>query len=686
MRLTLELMGAPQLLLDDVPVTAGRRAVIALLAYLAVRKIEHPGEKHTRDALSALLWSDHEQAKALTNLRHTLWEVVKLIGEDWVLAEHEMLSLNPQADLLLDLARFRSLGAEASQEPSPNRRIPLLETAVGLYRGEFLAGFSLKSGASFNEWVILQSEKLRSELTAILHGLVDDLRSVGQAESAIPYARRLIAMDPINEAAHRQQMELYALTDQYTAALQQYRALEKLLRKELNVDPQPETRELYRKIRRGDFKPGEPETPAGRHNLPVQLTSFIGRARERQEISQLLGQHRLVTLTGTGGIGKTRLSLHIGLHLLDRYSEGVWFIPLESLVDEKMLAQTVASALGISRVPGQAPLETLIETLRGKTTLLILDNCEHLLEACAALVESLLKSCPGVTVLATSRESLRLEGEAFYRVPSLDMPAPSDLPSPETLSEYESVRLFVERAALVQAGFALRDENARAILAICLRLDGIPLAIELAAAQVDMFSVDEILEQINRSCDLLVSSRRSVARRHQTLRASIDWGWNLLTEAERIFMRRLAVFAGGWTLPAAQTICGGEVLELMSALVKKSLVVVQQDARRETRYDFHQMVRNYAWEKLVEAGEEVVIRNRHLEYFLELSRQFEPALHGVEQLPWLERLYAERDNFRVALQWAAKTNVEAGLYLSGRLRTFWENYALQGEKRWLLLI
>jgi predicted ATPase len=586
--------------------------------------------------------------------------------------------------------QFQSLWTEASQESEPAQRIPRLLAAVRLYRGDFLAGFSLKNAAGFNEWVLLQSEELRGKMTAALHWLVEDISASGQVEAAIPHAQRLISMDPLNEAAHRQLMQLYALTDGQPAAIQQYQTLEKRLRQELNLDPQPETRELYRKIRKGEGRPVEPERPAPKHNLPVQLTTFIGREKERDEISRLLMQNRLVTLIGTGGIGKTRLSLQTGQHLLEHYPDGAWFVPLESLVDEKMLVPTVASYVGISKLPDQPLLDTLIHTLRDRTMLLILDNCEHLLETCSQLVETLLKNCPNVKILTTSRDSLRLEGEAFYHVPALAIPQDSEFGLADELVQYESVRLFAERAALVLSGFEVTNENAEAIVAICKRLDGLPLGIELAAARVDLFKVEEILDQLNRSFDLLVSSQRSISQRHQTLHASIDWGWNLLTDSEQIFMRRLAVFAGGWTLPAAQAVCDTETpfagVELISALVRKSLVVVQQDPSRETRYDFHEMIRSYAWEKLLQAGEEEVIRDRHLDYFLQLSRQFEPALHGADQLAWLERLYVERDNFRAALQWAAKTNVEAGLYLSGRLRTFWENYALGGEKRWLLMI
>jgi predicted ATPase/DNA-binding SARP family transcriptional activator len=660
--------------------------VVALLAYLAVSELEHPQERRTRESLSTLFWSDYIESKALTNLRHTLWEVTKFIGEGWILAEHESLSLHPDADLKLDVAQFRSLCTDASRESEPALRIPMLTAATRLYRGDFLAGFALKDAAGFNEWAFLKSEQLRGEMTAALDRLVEDYCATAQAESALPYARRLISLDPLNEAAHRQLMRVHALTDQPAAAIQQYQVLEGLLRKELNLDPQPETRELYRKIRKGELKHIDTRTSSPPHNLPLQLTTFIGRDKERDEIGRLLLHHRLVTLIGMGGIGKTRLSVETGGHLLNRYPEGVWFIPLESLTDEKMLIQTVASYLGIVKLPDQAILDTLIHTLRSKRMLIILDNCEHVLEACSALVETLLKNCPDVRVLATSRDSLRLEGEAFYQVPALAIPKKRDVRSVDELTHTESVRLFAERATLVLSGFEVTKENAGTIVDICQRLDGIPLAIELAAAQVDMFQVEEILGQLNRSFDLLVSSKRSVSQRHQTLRASIDWGWNLLTDSEQVFMRRLSVFAGGWTLPAAQAVCDDRSLELTSALVRKSLVVAHRETGHETRYDFHEIIRNYAWEKLLAAGEEEMIRDRHLDYFLNLARQFEPALHGEDQLSWLERLHLERDNFRAALQWAAKTNIQAGLYLSGRLRTFWESYALEGEKRWLLMI
>jgi predicted ATPase/DNA-binding SARP family transcriptional activator len=693
MHLAIQLIGAPQFQLDHVPITASRRAVVALLAYLAVSDIEHPGQRYTRESLAALLWTDYDQAKALANLRHTLWEVTKFIGEGWINTEHETVYLNSTSDLVVDVGQFRSLILRATQQSGPALRIPLLKDAAALYRDEFLSGFSLKDGPGFNEWALTKAAALRREFAAVLETLVGDYNALSQGQAAVPYVQRLIELDPLNEAAHRELMQLYALADQQTAAIQQYRALEKLLRKELNVDPQPETRELHKKIRRGEFraaavgkKDPRVERPRQKHNLPVQLTTFVGREKERDEISQLLSQNRLVTLIGAGGIGKTRLALQTGHHLLDYYPDGIWFIPLESVTDEDGVPQTIVSLLTIHELPGQAITETLVDGLRNKNQVLILDNCEHLLDACAQLAETLLKNCPQVKILATSREALRLAGEAVYHLASLAIPDHHKIQSVEEIAHYESVKLFFERARLVVSDFELTKANAETVVQICDRLDGIPLAIELAAGRVDIFTLDEILNQLNHSFDLLTSNTRSILPRHQTMRRSIDWSWSLLSESERVFMRHLSAFIGGWTLHSAQFLGVSNGLELTGRLVKKSFVVVHQHTAHETRYGFHEVIRAYAQGMLVEAGEEQVIRDRHLEYFLELARQFEPALHGVEQDAWLERLFVERDNIRAALEWAARTHVQAGLYLSNRLRIFWESYDFREEARWLLML
>ena len=427
-----------------------------------------------------------------------------------------------------------------------------------------------------------------------------------------------------------------------------------------------------------EFFPFRPTT-----NLPTRLTTFIGRETEKEEIINLIGKNRLVTLVGTGGIGKTRLSLQVGTQLLNDYPHGVWFAPFDSLSDPDLVLSTVAAIFDIKEGADRPVLEGLLSALREKSTLLILDNCEHLLGACAQLVATLLTNCPNVEILATSREALGVEGEVPYTIPSLAIPEKNHSKSLKELTQYESVILFTERAALTLPSFNLTDDKAAPVVDICRTLDGIPLAIELAAARVDILQVHEILEQLKHCLDLLISRSRTIQPKHQTMRASLDWSWGLLTEDEQLFLQQLSVFAGGCTLGSAQAVCDGDALNLISALVKKSLILVNQVSSRETRYRFHEIVRQYMRQKLVESGGESDVQTRHLQYFLGLSEQAESALMGSSQTEWHLLLKNERDNIRAALEWAEVTNVEAGLYLSGRLRRFWENFDVREGARWL---
>jgi predicted ATPase/DNA-binding XRE family transcriptional regulator/Tfp pilus assembly protein PilF len=423
------------------------------------------------------------------------------------------------------------------------------------------------------------------------------------------------------------------------------------------------------------------------NNLPASLTTFIGREKELVEILQMIRKHRLVTLTGSGGVGKTRISLELGGQVLDEYANGVWLAELAPLSDPELLAQTVASVFGILSQSARSYTELLINFLRPKTALLILDNCEHLLDASAYLADTLLKHCPQLKVLATSREALGILGEIVYHMPSLGLP---DIQQTlEKFREYESVRLFEERARLAQPEFELTMENASSIAQICSRLDGIPLAIELAAARVNLLSTAQIAARLHDRFNLLTGGSRTALPRQQTLRASIDWSWNLISDSERALLRRLTVFAGGWTLEAAESVCsrnGGikpqEVLELMTQLLAKSLVIANHHPGPERRFHLHETIRQYAFEKLIEAGEQEYIRSRHLNYFLDLSALAEPALHGPHQMEWYSRLTDERDNLRLALEHASRTDLEAGLSISARLMDYWVVCDLREGLRW----
>jgi non-specific serine/threonine protein kinase len=453
-------------------------------------------------------------------------------------------------------------------------------------------------------------------------------------------------------------------------------------------------RQRWARFARGLAEHPEPQTSSSPTreqltNLPIPLTSFIGREKEIALIRQRLAGHRLVTLIGAGGIGKTRLSQQVASQLLGEYADGVWLVELASLSDPALVPQTVGAVFGIQQGTNRALIETLIQFLRAKTILLILDNCEHLLDACAQLADKLLKNCPNLKILATSREALGIIGEALYQVRPLTIPEIHRVETIEQLNDYESIRLFDERAQLVQMDFALTQENASSVVQICSRLDGIPLAIELAAVRVQMFSAEQIASQLNECFHSLTGGSRTALPRHQTLQASIDWSWHLLYDPEQIALRRLSVFAGGFTLEAAEQVCAGagiesrQVMSLLSQLVTKSLVVPNQESGGERRYRLLETIRQYARERLVESGEEESIRSRHLKFFTQLSKNAEPALRGHEQLEWYARMTSERDNIRSALEWAEKMDVQAGLWISGSLWRFWEDLDLREGERWL---
>jgi predicted ATPase/class 3 adenylate cyclase len=412
---------------------------------------------------------------------------------------------------------------------------------------------------------------------------------------------------------------------------------------------------------------------AYRHNLPIQLTSFIGREKEMGEIKQSILTHRLVTLTGSGGTGKTRLSLQVATDLLDQFPEGVWFVELAALTDPDLIPQTILSALGIPEQPGITTLQLLIDYLHKRKLLLVLDNCEHLIEACAKLADTLLSNAHMLQILATSREALGVTGEMIWHVPSLSLPDVRQLPAIEQLSQYEAVQLFIERATLVQPHFLVTNDNAPAVAQICFRLDGIPLAIELAAARVKALSVEQIAKRLDNRFRLLTGGSRTALEHHQTLRATVDWSYNLLSDDEKLLLCRLSVFVSGWILEAAEQVCAGkndissdDVLDLLTHLVDKSLVILDG-----SRYHMLETTRQYAREKLLGSSESDWVQNHHLDFFMELAEEAETNLFGAEQAIWLERLEIEQGNLRTALKWGLGSNAEPGLRLASALWLFW---------------
>jgi len=428
------------------------------------------------------------------------------------------------------------------------------------------------------------------------------------------------------------------------------------------------------------------------NNLPVQLTSFIGREKEMNEVKRLIGTTHLLTLTGTGGTGKTRLSMQVAADLLDQFPDGVWLIELATLENADQAAPAIAAPLEVRDEPGQPMLVTLTNYLRNKKLMLILDNCEHLVAECARIAETLLRACPGLQILASSREPLGIAGERTWPVPSLSIPESwrDDIRGSDAaalLTEYEAVRLFIDRATAVRPGFRVTNENAPFVAEICWRLDGIPLAIELAAARIRVLSIDQIASRLNDQFRLLTGGSRTALPRQQTLRALIDWSFDLLTEHERILLRRLSAFAGGRTLGAVEAVCSDEklqdweVIDILTSLVDKSLVSVEKTPGKEPRYTFIESVWNYAREKLAEAGESDALRKRHLEYYLEIALAAAPHLMGPDQIAWIERLKPEFYNFRYAMDTSLEVAGLAplGLRLATALARVWELRSLLVE-------
>jgi predicted ATPase/class 3 adenylate cyclase/DNA-binding CsgD family transcriptional regulator len=424
------------------------------------------------------------------------------------------------------------------------------------------------------------------------------------------------------------------------------------------------------------------------NNLPAQLTSLVGREKELLDVRKLLHQARLLTLIGSGGMGKTRLSIQAASEMLDQYPDGAWFVELAPILDPLLVPRTTAMTLGLRDEPQRPVIDMLCDYLHKKKMLIILDNCEHLVDACAHMADRILHAAPDMRVLASSREALGIGGEVTYRVPSLGLPDIQHLPSVESLSQYEAVKLFIDRATSAIHTFAVTNDNAPALAQVCHHLDGIPLAIELAAAKIRVLSVEQIAKRLDDRFRLLTGGSRTALERHQTLRAAIDWSYNLLPPAEQVIFSRLSVFVGGWTLEAAESVCSDEtvkredILNLMEQLINKSLVV-KDEVENESRYRMLETLRQYAREKLFDAEEGESMRKRHRDWFLALVEPVDPRESA--DLAWLNLIESEHDNLRAALVWSqAMHEFEIGARIAFALTGFWEirGYLQEGRK-WL---
>lgn len=693
--LRLTLLGAFQASLDDTALNSFEsNKVRALLVYLAV-ECDRP---HSREALADLLWPDWPQHQAQYYLRNALSDLRGLLGDRQaqrpvLLISHDTVQLGPAAECWSDVAEFVRAAQPADQNGAAN--IMYLKRAVDLYRGAFLEGFTVDS-LPFEEWALLQRERLHRLVLSALRCLAEYSLERGAYEQACRYAQRQVELEPWLEEAYRQWMLALARSGERSEALALYWACRSKLAEELGVAPGSETVRLYERIRDGEIS--AQETRKSRfHNLPEEMTSFIGRENEIAAVQHLLQSRRLVTLTGSGGVGKTRLARQVARELLEQYPDGAWLVEFAPLADPGLAPQVVARDLGLGEQSGSRAVTLLQDYLAKKHTLVIFDNCEHLVDACASLASALPSACPLLTILVTSRVALQISGEVTFRVPSMTLPAGADQTrlegypghaaqsSLQEIQQSESVRLFVARAESASPGFALLSENAPAVARVCQRLDGIPLAIELAAARSSMLQVEEIARRLDNRFHLLTGGSRAALPRYQTLLDSIDWSYNLISPPERLMLQALSVFAGGWTLEAAESVGMGplvgakkeNILPLLSSLVNQSMVNADLQPGLPARYRMLETIRLYAQDRLAESGQTRLARDEHLQYYLRLAEDSERKLRGNTQLNVVDLLQAELDNIRLALSWALERTpaadglTDAGLRIASALLYYW---------------
>ena len=659
------------------------RSVVKLLALARGHAIH-------RGVLSETLWPDRDLAAAQNNLHQALYvarralEAAGADGREALGLRDELVALCPVGSVWVDAERFEAAArsARAAREPAAYRR------ALELYAGELLPEDRYES------WVEPRRAALAELRLALLVELAELEREARDLAGALESLRRAVAADPLYEPANRALMRALADGGRRQEALAQYERLRSALREAIGADPDPQTRRLYRDLLTGSLaaEPSEPEAPvapAPRHNLPHEATSFVGRERELRELERLLARTRLLTLSGAGGSGKSRLARELAARRVAVFEHGASLVQLAPLADPELVASEVASTLGLALPDRGSAQAALVEQLSGRRALVVLDNCEHLIDACAQLAAAILRACPGVRLLATSREPLRIEGEVAWRVPSLALPDLERLPTAAELVRLGSVRLFAERAADAAPGFAVDAGNARPVAELCVRLDGMPLALELGAARVGMLSPEQILERLRDTLGVLGPGSRAALTRQRTLTATLDWSHELLGADERVLFRRLAVFAGSFGLEGAEQICGRDplapdaVLELLGCLVEKSLVSVERDGG-PARYRLLETVRQYARERLHETTEREPLEAAHRAWYTDFA-----ALHDPERAPDLMEdsprlLDPEHDNLREALRSSLARDPETALRLAVSLWRYWlvRGYYSEG-RRWL---
>jgi predicted ATPase/DNA-binding SARP family transcriptional activator len=660
------------------------RPAQSLFAYL----ILNARTAHRREKLAGMLWPDSLEETARDNLRHALWRLRKSLLSTskaaYLLTDDLSIAINPAAGYWVDAVELERLSDSASTDT--------LMTVLSNYQGELLPGF-------YEEWVALEREHLSSIFEHDMARLMSLLQGEKRWLDVLDWGERWIQLGQKPEPAYRALMLAHAAKGDMSKVAATYERCVKSL-KDWGVEPSEQTRLLYESLKTRaepfETKPAatlqKEESVSPKTNLPVPLTSFVGREREIESVKHLLASTRLLTLIGAGGIGKTRLAIQAASELTRSYRDGVWWVELAPLTDSALVPQAVAHVLDVHESAAKPLNASLKEFLHEKHVLLILDNCEHLISACASLAFDLLSHCANLRILTTSREALNITGETLLRVPALSFPGLGDISQLQNLGEFESIQLFAERAAAVQPDLALTSESALAVTQICRRLDGIPLALELAAARVKILPLEEIASRLDHRLHLLTQGSRVAPARHQTLRATIDWSYELLPGPERVLLRRLSVFAGGFQLDAAEAVAAdgvvdkSQVLNLLEHLIDKSLVVPQKSSpggEEKPRYGFLETIREYAREKLIEAGDEAQVRRRHLDFFAAFAERAQNGIYSPGQAAWFRRLDQEIDNLRAALDWpdvelvqanrlGSRSILESQFVIIRSLSLFWE--------------
>ncbi|HET7010154.1 MAG TPA: tetratricopeptide repeat protein [Anaerolineales bacterium] len=691
MGLRLFLLGPMRAYVDEAAIKLPPRSrLLSLWGYLLV----HRSRPMPRNLLAYTFWPDESEEEARLNLRRHLHRLAQLLPAtepaiSWIVSDRSTVQWNPSADAWLDLADFERVRTDPAR----------LVEAADLYTGDLLEGI-------YDDWVFAERERLRDAYSQVLHQLVERSEAEKDYRQAILFAQRLLRHDPLREETYRTLMRLHAQSGDRAGLVRHFNACVTVLQRELHVEPSLETRQAYEAYLSQDVPGGEAAPPparsgpAQRHNLPARLTSFIGRRRELEEMRGLLAKTRLLTLTGIGGVGKTRLALALAEANLNRFADGVWWVDLAPLSDPSLLGQAVASAMGLREQSTRPIDQALADAVHTKDMLIVLDSCEHLVADCARLVEGLLREGPRMRFLTTSTEPLGVPGEVVWQVPPLSLPEPVEsgeaAPPVELGPEASaSVRLFADRAAAVLPTFRLTPGNLPSVVRLCRALDGIPLALELAAARMKMLSVDQLVERLDDRFRLLTGGSRTALPRHRTLRAVLDWSYGLLSETERALLRRLSLFVGGFTLESAEAVCLGDpvtadqILQLLSELVDRSLVMVSREDPARVRYGLLETVGHYAREKLVESGEADRVQAAFVAYWLNLVEEAgDRLLRGPDQEKWFWVIGQEYANLRSTMSYAEGAGDMVTLArLTSRLWPFWWTHGYVAEgRRWLEII